>query len=161
MQSESSKFALILFDQIPNRRVDGTDRNAIFWYFSSIRLCLTLLFIISIQGKVRGLKLSVCMHVCNFWKKNVSLMSIPCTAKYSLCYLTYLCTYSHDMYFRKWKSQFLQSLIWLTIRITWRGELSMRLWTYLLTMLQSFYCQEFWGLVLELINLSQNISCRS
>ena len=66
--------------------------NAIFWYFSSIRLYLTLLFIISIQGKLRGLKLSVCMHVCNFWKKNVSLMSIPCTAKYSLCYLTYLCT---------------------------------------------------------------------
>jgi hypothetical protein len=29
MQSESSKFAKVLFDQIPNRRVVGTDRNAI------------------------------------------------------------------------------------------------------------------------------------
>ena len=28
VQSESSKFASLLFDQIPNRRVVGTDRNA-------------------------------------------------------------------------------------------------------------------------------------
>ena len=30
VQSESSKFASLLFDQIPNRRVVGTDQNAIF-----------------------------------------------------------------------------------------------------------------------------------
>ena len=29
VQSESSKFASLLFDQIPNRRVVGTDGNAI------------------------------------------------------------------------------------------------------------------------------------
>ena len=28
VQSESSKFASLLFDQIPNRRVVGTDQNA-------------------------------------------------------------------------------------------------------------------------------------
>ena len=36
--------------QIRNRRVLGTDRNAICWCFASIRLCLALLFIITIQN---------------------------------------------------------------------------------------------------------------
>ena len=52
VQSESSKFASLLFDHIPNRRVVGTDRNAICWYFTSITLCLALLFIISIAKKL-------------------------------------------------------------------------------------------------------------
>ena len=42
VQSESSKFASLLFDQIPNRTVVGTDWNAICWYFALTRLCLAL-----------------------------------------------------------------------------------------------------------------------
>ena len=49
MQSESSS---VLFEQIPNRRVVGTDQNAICRYFASIKLYLALLFILSILFSV-------------------------------------------------------------------------------------------------------------
>ena len=58
---------LLQLYQIPNRMVVETDRNALWWYFASIRLCLALLFIISIIKKKKKKLNDVVQKVRDVW----------------------------------------------------------------------------------------------
>ena len=71
VQTESSKFESVLFDQGFQILV-GTDRNAIYWYFASIRLYLALLNIISISQEIssswNSSQLSTWAHKCHLYQ---------------------------------------------------------------------------------------------
>ena len=65
-------------DQIPNRRVVGTDRNAICWYFALVRLCLAMLFIITIF-KIQYSKFVIFQNVVMRYQGHKSLNVKSCT----------------------------------------------------------------------------------
>ena len=93
VQSESSKFASLLFDQILNRRVVGTDRHAICWYFASIRLCLALLFIISIVEVFRTI-LNLSCKV--FYSHEISFLNLQ-TFRELMLYLFFTKRFTIDL----------------------------------------------------------------